>query len=298
MRVRYSCGVTSRTHVGPMTFKQVDELMIILEGDERGVLKEMSIEYETTDPEETPKVEIDGNRSNLKIGGDPSRYDRILRLFHSVESALTLVGTQRVHYEDITQNWLPDNEEESKSLHVFNFKATRKEPEEPLHHVRESFIEGDLTKIWRLEIPLAFFREGRNEFLERRYINAFQDFYFVIEGLFGEGKTKNVEDAMKASKDLREYCEIVLQSVSRDQEFESRVVPLFASLKVKLDVDGLIDFIVKYRHRLHHFWVDKREWYGNPFNHEEFRDPALILMILTRITLEIEESKAYGLWKG
>ncbi|MCX6652436.1 MAG: hypothetical protein NT137_03670 [Methanomassiliicoccales archaeon] len=281
-----------------MAFKKVEEFLITLGGDDRGVFTRLSIEYEMTDPAETPKLEINGDHSRLDIGGDPERYARILNLFHTVESALTLNGVQRVHYDDITQEWLPDNEEEKRKLTVNNVKFTKREPEEPLRRVRRSFIDGDLTRIWRIEIPLAFFREGRNEFLARRYINAFQDFYYVLEGLFGEGKTKDVEGAMKASNDLRLCSDSVLKVIRGNPDFESRIAPLFVSLRLNIDVDGLVDFIVKYRHRLHHFWVEKREWYGHPFNHDEFRDPALVLMLLSMTILEIEESKAYGLWRS
>jgi hypothetical protein len=39
-------------------------------------------------------------------------------------------------------------------------------------------------------VLIAFFREGKNDYIEQKFINAFFNFYFVLEGMFGNGKTK------------------------------------------------------------------------------------------------------------
>jgi len=298
MRVRHSCNVDSRMLVGPMVLKEVGEFLVSLEGNENSILAKVCIEYETTDPDEIPKLETSEGRSSLKIDGNRQRYLGIIELFQTIESALTLNGVLKVHYEDIIEDWLPDNDEEKEKIKVHNFKLTRKEPEEEIQRIPRWCIDGDLAKIDRLRIPLAFFREGRNYFQSQRYIEAFQNFYYILEGLFGGGRKTGVESAMKSSKDFRLYAGIALQAIQRHPDFRTKIAPEFASLRLNLDVDGLIDFIVKNRHPLHHFWVEKKDRYGHPFNQEDFRNAAIVSRTLAWISLEIEQSKALGIWKG
>ena len=56
-----------------------------------------------------------------------------------------------------------------------------------------------------LIFPLSFFRKGRISMLEGHFIGAYYDFYFLLETLYGNAKTKNnaVKAEFKKSPEIR-----------------------------------------------------------------------------------------------
>ena len=53
---------------------------------------------------------------------------------------------------------------------------------------------------------MSFWREGSNDFEEGHFINAFYNFYFVLEGMYADGKFKTdpVVAEFKKSAELRQ----------------------------------------------------------------------------------------------
>ena len=59
----------------------------------------------------------------------------------------------------------------------------------------------------------SFWREGQNELYAGRYINAFYNFFFVLEGLYGHGKYNDkLEGEFKNSIELRGSIDAYLAS--------------------------------------------------------------------------------------
>ena len=94
-----------------------------------------------------------------------------------------LLDLRKLHWEYIKEEWLPENEEEKSLLKVPSLERIQKRPpgrpkaitQEYLRHLLDSKdIYADMI------IPLAFFREGRNDFDSHRFVNSFYNFYFFI----------------------------------------------------------------------------------------------------------------------
>lgn len=297
MRVQLVCPVNSKTVLTSPLSMRVDDLDIYFKGNSEGIMDQLLIEYPIKDNCEKPTLTIQGNRSSINIGGERDHFLRIVDTIQKIESILSLSGMKKIRYDEMMTNWIPENEEEKKEIPINNFKWSRSE-NDPVIEFPQWLLNFDISKFEKLAIPLSFCREGMISFHQKMYISAFNNFYFIIEGLYGEGETKKVEDALTSSKELVTYAGQILQVFERQRDFEERFRPLFEGMKVKISPEGLIVLLVKYRHRLHHFWIGKKEWYGHPFNQDDFRTISLMALVLARSILDVEIQKLRDLEQG
>lgn len=133
-----------------------------------------------------------------------------------------------------------------------------------------------------LLIPLSFFREGKLDFESTAYINAFFNFYFFLEGLYGNGKWrgKPIADEFKKSRHVKDAIAETIRRLN-EPEWERHRLNLDEFLRVSgkdFSVDGLIDFIVHLRGKLHHFSLKNTTIVGHPLNQSTFRTPAFVAM--------------------
>ena len=127
-----------------------------------------------------------------------------------------------------------------------------------------------------------------NEFNSRRYINAFYNFYFVLEDIYGEGKTRNKDIAktFRESTDFIEITEWMLKGfLKKDNRHNSNIQRFCDEEKVTYDVGGLIDLLQKIRGNLHHYSSKSSKHLGTPFTHEEFESIAFLTMGLALQTI-------------
>jgi hypothetical protein len=124
-----------------------------------------------------------------------------------------------------------------------------------------------------LIVPLSFLREGANELNTFKHINAFFNFYFVLEGLYGNGKTKNrdIENQFKNSQDITNYLPELLRSLTqRKPEYYNKLVEMLHRRNKQIGVRSVIELIVATRGELHHFTNNPNRPQGTPFTHSEF----------------------------
>jgi hypothetical protein len=129
----------------------------------------------------------------------------------------------------------------------------------------------------QLTVPMSFYREGLNEYRGQRYITSFFNFYFIVEGLFGRGKTKNyqIEHEFKKSAGLRWAVEETLENLRNEhQQIWKRLTEELARAGRSLDTDGAIEYLVSTRGRLHHFTHNPNRIEGTPFTDPGFEPIA------------------------
>ena len=137
-------------------------------------------------------------------------------------------------------------------------------------------------------VPKAFYKEGINEFTSRRYINAFYNFYFILEDIYGEGKTKN-KDIVEAFKQSSEFVIIIERTLKdileRDKRHNNNIRNFCKEENVTFDTKGVIELLQKIRGNLHHYSSKSSKHLGTPFAHEEFESIAYLTMCLALQTI-------------
>lgn len=256
--------------------------LITFEADDSGAV--ISIAAEVTVDDYKPLLPIyDSSRDPivLKYPDNPFHADllSLLQYFESVGAFWCSV--HEINWESADFDWVPESDAEESQLTVWNLRIEQKYPPATTT-IDESYVK---TLIYRraqhecLTVPLAFYREGKNEFRRFRYIQAFVNFYFMIEGLFGGGRPNyrvreqfaNAPTLVKAADAAADY----LRGQPKHWEGVRMALPLAS---YSLNANGLLDLLVDCRGVLHHFSTRDSRPKAHPHNQRTFESVAYIAM--------------------
>jgi hypothetical protein len=227
-------------------------------------------------------AEADGT---FTIGfGAPPFVDELIELLKYIESFGSFrLNIRRVHWEDPTLEWLPDDPEEAAAVPTasisFGYHFS-----DPVALYRPDMLR-DLLRSRKnhehLVIPMSFFREGLNEHLSKRFVAAFYNFYFFIEGLYSDGHTKNrrVLEAFLESQDLmRAAADIVtLFNGNTIPAYHRRQLAEWLAMRgLQLNASGLMELLVWMRGSLFHFSIRSTTPKAHPINQRHFETLSFI----------------------
>lgn len=230
----------------------------------------------------------DKRQHSLTIDVDKAIRDDLTSEFHYLESmfAFPKAFLRKIYWENPKQEFIPETEEEIlkfKDSKVIGAKWEVSYPSDYSILREDYFIELMLNrhKYADLMIPKVFFREGVNELKAFRYINAFYNFYFVIEDLYGEGKAKNeqVEGEFKKSNEFRLFVQWMIDNIKNDDDRKhfNDISVYLKKYRKNFDVDGIIFIIIRVRGQLHHYSKKSTQIQGTPFNHYQFETFAYLM---------------------
>jgi hypothetical protein len=262
----------------------VEPYVVLAEGEPGGDIRHLILRRRVADYEQyLPRFDPSVTPPAMTWPANP--YDEELRaLLQHIESLGSFwLGIRRIHWNVSEARWEPEDDEERKRLQVFSIKMSREYQEtrqlvNPQMFARLIRTQEDLS---HLVIPMAFYREGQNAFRAHQYVSAFYNFYFYLEDLYGQGKTKNsaVEASFKKSAQVRWAVEQLLEGLAAPDMAQHlrELKEALARDNCAFDVDGVIKLIVKVRGDLHHFSQRSTRPKGHPFNQGEFRTMAYVL---------------------
>lgn len=216
-------------------------------------------------------------------------HEDIINLLQHIESLGSFwLGIKKIYWDNPISTWIPENKEEEKFFkeggtinnYSFNKKYKPNIVEFNPEILRQIIDNRNFYK--HLVIPLSFYREGKNEFESERYIQSFYNFYFYLEDLYGNGKTKNhqIENEFLNSKQFVEAVEetLVLFGVNGYEKHFIKLQELLSAKKYSYDALSVIKLIVSVRGNLHHFSRKSTLQLGHYFNQEKFETMAFFLM--------------------
>ena len=207
-----------------------------------------------------------------------------------VEGVMSLFGLHRIIFEEMETEWIPESEEEKGQVKLLSLKHnySKKSEEIPVLYdmIIRSIIASD--KLSDFEVSMNFNRRGRADVVERRYIDAFYDFYLVIETLFAGGafRKKEVLDRMMQNSDLVDAVNTTKKDLAVDAYFLSEMRrSTFDYLKA--NVRELLEHIIDTRGVLHHHSSKKKDsWH--PDKQFIYKTDALFLSSLVHQVLSKE----------
>lgn len=250
---------------------------------ENGVIKHICVTVPVTNKADWPTITPSskpGVNGEIKIS---SPYLlTIQNELRNVEGLLSFYGLRSIDIQMPEIEWIPDSEEEKKELKLYSFKQSYSEIDvselPPLSFdlvARTVIAASDANEI---EVPLSFFRKGMIDIYEKRYIEAIYDFYFMLESLFGDGKTKNfqIKESFENSDQLKSCIKKVIEP-SNLQFFESKdESKKFFEKYGYMNSEEIIEHIVDLRGFLHHHSL-KRKDIWHPEEHKKYKLDALLL---------------------
>jgi hypothetical protein len=210
--------------------------------------------------------------------------EKIIPLVRTLEGFLSMFGIESIETQDIQLRWLPETPEEKASLQVFDFSVGRHKPKitdyEPLDFAYAGQAVVGIEALTRYEVPLNFYRRGMLDVRDKRFIDAYFDFYFILESLCADGKfkTRQVQNVFRASPTLQEAIAAALEAESFRSALraEPKLLPSFNTHYLGRTSGEISDRFVELRGKLHHHSTkDKNAWH--PAKQDEYHLDALIL---------------------
>ena len=224
-----------------------------------------------------------GVRLGLHIPSDPN-LPFVQTVLRSVEGLLSLYGLEGIDIDTPALAWEPESEEERQRIGLFSFERSSKEiADTELEPLSFDLVARAVLAAWdarNVNVPLSFFRKGRIDSRERRYIEAYYDFFFVLETTFGDGKFKTgpLKQAFRNSDKLVRIVNAVLSDNEflRDLSRENRLQQKYSSSFSRKTAEQILDSLIDLRGLLHHHSSkDKHRW--EPEGHQEFELEAKLI---------------------
>lgn len=222
------------------------------------------------------------------------RWDRVKEIIRSAEAMWGLWGLQEIRVNEALVTYIPESDEEKSTITVNNFQSTRSKmpsladmPRLKPEYIILPIITG--VKEGSHDIRLSFYRRGLQDVVNGEYIEAFYDFYFMLESSFGDGKTKNSQIQQKLLQ--AELLTTAMADTVFSDSYEGGL-PFELRARYQADYANLtssefIKKLVKLRGFLHHH-NSKRTDGWKPTRQEDFRLEAFMLQdICCRVGVEL-----------
>ncbi|MDB9451749.1 hypothetical protein [Dolichospermum circinale] len=234
-----------------------------------------------------PEINSDIESRITQIGlRDSSLLFFLIDLAQHIESLGSFwLGIKKIYWENPKRLWVAETPEEEKNLEFITNNFQQESHENKYYREMTPQILGSLIKNRQLHqnlvLPMSFYREGCNEFSSKRYTSSFINFYFYLDDLYGQGKTKNkeIENLFKSSEHIRNAFEEAIRFFQDKENLENlEELKEFLEMERKtFSVDGLIELIVQIRGNLSHFSQKSSKKKGHPLNQRDFRSVALLM---------------------
>lgn len=275
------------TYYQPYTLEVDDFILDIIIGQNE-VVEAINIALRIKDYQDfLPKVNLDIESQIAQIElRDSSFLFSLIDLAQHIESLGSFwFGIRKIYWESPKRKWVAETLEEEKDLELITNDFQRESHENECYRemapeMLESLIKNRQFHR-KLVLPMSFYREGCSEFSLGRYTSSFINFYFYLDDLYGQGKTKNreVENIFKSSEHIRNACEEAVYFFQDEENSENlKELKKFLETERKiLDVNGLIELIVQIRGNLSHFSQKSSKKKGHPLNQRDFRSVALLI---------------------
>lgn len=290
MKLEFKCKVKSKTYIGNSILEtSISGKDFTLIPDEKGLLKEIVIITQVPSSKRVVSKIVPSNspeaKHEINIDLGEGVVDEVENLLQYLESTLSFsANLEKISWEEPDLKFIPETEQDKADVNILSFSSQKSYPDEEKILTLDAFrdIVLEKGKYEFLTVVKSFYREGKREFNSFRYINAFYNFYFIIEDLYGNGKTKNfdIEKEFKKSSDFRSFVDWMMTK-NLEGRHKKNIEKFLKEENKLFDIDGLIELIVMIRGNLHHFSTKSTKHKGTPLNQQDFESIAFLLLGLS-----------------
>ncbi len=298
MKVILSCKVDSLAVLDQPFKLSINNKEVAFGIGDKGIWNSITVTAKVTDPSKVkwglePVVPLTPEHAPQNVNAEVGKelYHEIISDIQSLESTLALFFPLRhIRWANNTLNvqWEegdPPNPPDWGPLFNVNVGRAERKPVPVTINEFQSFAL--LSTTYRsINVAQSFWREGSNEFERGNFINAFYNFYFVLEGLYANGKwrTGQVLAEFKNNTELCESVNLFLKE-SHPEMHIRQVAAMLITKHKKPDVEGFLFLVVHTRGELHHVADSPHKIQPSPFVQDEFEGLADVVRFLSRRAL-------------
>jgi hypothetical protein len=264
---------------------RVGDLVFQFHTNESGRVTSITATVPANAPEDVSTVQIaPGGPIKAHINVAAPRWDAVRSSLRTIEGLLSLHGVDEITLGQSEQSWVAETKQEQALLAMHSFAVEVSErpdgdfPVVPFDIVARSVLAS--TQALDTQIPLSFFRKGQIDIHDERFIEAFYDFFFVLETLFGNGKSKS--RALLSEFVARPtLIEAVRESLADPflvtyAAAHSRVAERFAEVYRDKAPEEVLEALISTRGLLHHHSLkSSKPWH--PDDHHAFEIDAIVI---------------------
>lgn len=300
MKYSFECRVDSKVLIGNIINVVESNKEYILTPNKDGFLASIKIITKVDNPKKFYSKIEEGNgkvKAKITVEADETVVNDLKSDFQYIESTLSFGGNlRRIYWDEAKQEWIPETEEERSKLKVFALSLNRRYPDVPVTLTNKDFVQiiRDKSKYDCLTTLKSFYKEGDFFFRQFKYVNAFYNFYFIIEDLFGGGKTKNrqIEESFKSSVELKETIKWVMDTQINTHERHSKNISnLLREGNMQNTTDDIIKLLIRIRGRLHHYTSKSSLKQATPLTQRDFGSIAFLAMGIALMSILKEIAK-------
>lgn len=294
MKFGLECVVESKTKLSEEVEIETEKRTYFFYPNDEGYLTRVKVVANVEHPERfsyvvQPFVDGDKTVKNHIFNIDEELLAAIVKDLQDIESILGFWGNvKRIRWQAAKYDFIYDSEAERQKIKLspYQAKITHGDPDITLEPELLAKLVATKDKYPMLIAPQSFFREGYNDFQEGKYINAFYNFYFILEGLYGnrEWRSNKIAGEFKRSTTLSKCIEDVISEVLTEKQ--SRYLPhiqkMLKQRQKALDIEGVIFLLVATRGDLHHFFNVSSKNEGTPLNQHHFEPIAFVTMSIAQ----------------
>ncbi len=305
MKLRLTCAVESEVILQRRVELYIGKDQYWFEIDSNGFWNSLTVYATITDPSTVqwgtvPATEPRApNQAPFNVVGKfgDETYENVIKDIQSLESALSLYMPLRsINWRYPVMEVIFEEGDKRTHGHLGAVSVRPKKPG-PSKIEEKAFLimAGIGLKAQSSTVVASFWREGENDWREGKYINAFFNYYFVLEGLHGNGKTKNyqVEEAMTGSPTLRAHIEKFLNTEHLTQHLTQLTEMMNATLLP--NVEDLVKLLISTRGKLHHFQNNPNREQGSPLTHERYQAVAYLARGLAHASIMTLHAQVKGI---
>lgn len=290
MKFGIVCDVEGKTYLENGITIEGDGINYIFYTNEEGLLQKVRIISGVDDPDQYffRKTTFPNGGFTFTRGYEEHIKNKLILQLQLIEGILGMQGNiKRLYWNKPTFEYYPETTEEHQRFDITPawFFLNEMIPDEARLVPADVLVRllGNLSLFEPLNVPMAFYREAKAEYSAGRYISAFFNSYFIIEGLFGNGQWREKDITRELSKSsvftgfVKEFLDEVVKNddlaegmtkAQLEEELKSRDQPT--------TVEGLIKLIVKKRGELHHFSIGSSKSQGTPLNNADYKRLAVM----------------------
>jgi hypothetical protein len=289
MKLSVKCDVESDVILTRRLELKTEDLTLCFEVDKQGRWILIELRAQLADPSQMkwglqPVPDPRSwNEAPYNVVGEfePRLYENVIQKLQALESTLSVffpVRSVNWRYPTVAVIFEEGDSEDPNMRDLQSIRLGRQKLG-PIKASEKPFVQiiGLALKSQPLVIIESFWREGENDWVSGKFINAFFNFYFVLEGLYGQRNTKNrlVKKAFLASEELKTS----IQAFLVDQHAMDPLTQLVKMVNVgdRLPTaEELVGLLVSTRGTLHHFQNNPNRRQGSPLVHDEYHGIAYL----------------------
>jgi len=301
MIYRRSCKIESEVKLDKIVSFKFGDFTIRLAINEKGILSTLHIDaHINIDDLDIPEKVIQPSGGQVKANfllpdfKDKSLSEEYKNLIPYLEAYLFEFGIVSINSDITTLEIIAENELEKKQLDqpYIITKASLQSSKPPLVNIIKDWMDVNTIAgayiLRDLHIPFSFYRRAFIALEDDDFPVAFQAFYLILEGFYGDGRHENLDKIFIKHKEL---VDIVQSKLILNKEF-SDAFEKFKVVKFTNDPEGVFKSLLIARHHMSHFSISEtKRPYVTPSNRRDYKDITFALMSIVADVIDTNRVK-------